>query len=80
MADDEAARMARLEKRIAKLEANVFLFQAAVAGKLTEALKQLRRRQEMREAKVSEALQKLATELSEVRDRLGSLTGSRLTH
>lgn len=79
-AEQREARLARLEKRMSRVEANMFVFQATVAGKLTEALGLLRRRQEAREAKVSAALLKLTKELSEIRDRLGSVTGPRLTH
>ena len=79
--DDRDPRLARIERRIAGLEANMLVFQATVASKLTEAITLLRRRQETREAKVADALKKLSGELTEIRDRLGSVTGSsRLTH
>jgi hypothetical protein len=59
----------------------MFVFPATVAGKLSEALRLLRGRQQTRETRVREALKKLTLELSEIRARLGSLTGSsRLMH
>lgn len=73
MADEEEDRLRRLEQRVLRLEKNIFLFQATVAKKLMEALHVLRGRQEAREKKVYDSLQKLAAELSDIRDRLGAV-------
>jgi hypothetical protein len=80
MADDTDARLARLEARIDQLERKIFLFQAMVAKKMAQALTLIRGRQQTRDHKVADALQKLASELGEVRDRLGVLRRPKVTH
>ena len=73
MADDDEKRLQRLEQRVLRLEKNIFIFQAHVAKKLTEALQVLQGRQQAREKRVGDSLRKLAGELGEIRDKLGAV-------
>jgi phage-related protein len=76
--DDLSARVAELEKKMARLQRDVFSFQVTVARKLTEALTFIQKTQEARDAKVSDALRKVVEELTEIRNRLGAQP--RITH
>lgn len=65
-------RAGDIEKRLAKVEEELALLQNTILKKLTTALQLIQRHQKMRDTRVNEQLQKIAQELTSIREKLGS--------
>ena len=69
MSEDRAGD---IERRLAKVEEELALLQNTILKKLTTALQLIQRHQKMRDTRVNEQLQKIAHELTSIREKLGS--------
>ena len=83
-AEDNEARLARLEKRIAHLEARLLAVEGGFAARLRDIISMTRRRQESRDAKMADLLKRIGRELTQLRRRLTrnrpTASPSRLVH
>ena len=83
-ADDTDARVARLEKKIALLEARLLSVESDFAARLRDVISVTRRRQDSRDAKMADLLKRIGQELTQLRRRLTrsrpATTASRLIH
>lgn len=81
MPDDEiSAKVAELERRMTRLEREVFSFQMGAAKKLTEALAIIQGHEKARDVQVQETLVKMTEELAEIKKRLGQVVGPPISH
>ena len=82
MPNDIEKRVGDIEKRLTRLEQNTSVFHLTVSRKLADTMTLLQKHQQSRDAKMAEALKKLAQALTDIRERLGPFMGPppRITH
>jgi hypothetical protein len=71
-------KLEELARRLDAMERELLKFQSAIAGKLAQALRFIQKREQLRDKRLRESLREVATELSEIKERLSPTP--RITH
>jgi archaellum component FlaC len=79
-AESEDARLAELAARLDRMEQELAKFQAAIAGKLAQALRYLHKRDQLRDKRVRDSLRQVASDLAAIKQQLEAFAPPRITH
>jgi hypothetical protein len=74
------ARLDELTKRLDRMEQELLKFQAAIAGKLAQALRYLQKHEQIRDKRVRESLRQVTSDLAEIKQHLEAFAPPRVTH
>jgi hypothetical protein len=80
MTPEGEARLVELTSRLDRLEQELLKFQAAIAGKLAQALRYLSKREDIRDKRVRETLRQVTSDLAQIKQQLEALSPPRITH